>query len=237
MEETKFDKNTALEVWKKMVDVQMHFNEIGLKIRNFALTVYTFILAGIGFLINENISGNIIGMLIFLGGIVIFSFFLVDRNWYHLYLKAVGKKAGEFEEEWFKENPEMKMSTQIALDSNKGEKILFKKVEYNSTKRFNWFYYPLLISLLLGSLYFFFFYKETVKNVSNEDFNNVNKEYIYTKEENRILKIENSLIDLKNELNKNNIDSLISIVSEIEKENDSLKVELLKKEVSSKKSN
>ena len=37
--------NGALEVWKTTVDVQKHFNELELKIRNFAITVVGAFLA------------------------------------------------------------------------------------------------------------------------------------------------------------------------------------------------
>jgi hypothetical protein len=218
----KEELNIALEVWKKMVDVQMHFNEIGLKIRNFALTIYTFILAGIGFLINAKISGCIIGILILLGAVVIFSFYLIDKNWYHIYLKAVGKKAGEFEEKWFKDFPEMKMSSQIASDSKKNEKIIFKTVEYDSTKRFSWFYYPLLSSLILGSLYFFFIYSSSTKKVDYSDFEKLSTEHEFIQKENKTLILENKYIMIKSNLVENKIDSLNHIIKKSKKMNDSL---------------
>jgi hypothetical protein len=220
---------TAIEVWKKMVDVQMHFNEIGLKIRNFALTIYTFILAGIGFLINAKISGYIIGALILLGAIVIFSFYLIDKNWYHIYLKAVGKKTGEFEEKWFKDYPEMKMSTQIALDSKKNEKILFKYVEYNSTKRFSWFYYPLLGSLFLGAMYFFFIFSVSTKTVEYSVLEKLTKEQEFIQKENRNLILENKYNLIKTNLAEKEIDSLSRVIKNSEKLRDSLNLVLKNK--------
>lgn len=216
------DLNTAIEVWKKMIDVQMHFNDIGLKIRNFALTIYTFILAGIGFLINAKISGTIIGILILLGAVVIFSFYLIDKNWYHIYLKAVGKKAGEFEDKWFKDLPEMKMSTQIATDSKKNEKIFFKSVEYDSTKRFSWFYYPQLVSLLLGSLYFFFIYSNFVKSDENSELKKLLTEQDFIQKENRNLILENKFTLININLGEKKLDSLNGVIKKSEKTNDSL---------------
>ena len=39
--------SSVLEIWKKTIDVQQHFNDIELRIRNFALTAFTFIIGGI----------------------------------------------------------------------------------------------------------------------------------------------------------------------------------------------
>ena len=46
----------AIDVWKKIVDVQQHFNDIELRIRNYALTIFTATIAGIGFLEKSKIE-------------------------------------------------------------------------------------------------------------------------------------------------------------------------------------
>jgi phosphoglycolate phosphatase-like HAD superfamily hydrolase len=87
----------VISIWEKVIDVQQHFNDIELKIRNLALTVFTFIIGGIGFLEKENIKLMINGYTIqasaalaFIGIFIIYAFLFMDRFWYHkLLLGAV----------------------------------------------------------------------------------------------------------------------------------------------------
>ncbi|MGO7770849.1 hypothetical protein ACC736_39035, partial [Rhizobium ruizarguesonis] len=37
-----------VEIWKKVVDVQQNFNDMGLRIRNFAITIVGALIAAIG---------------------------------------------------------------------------------------------------------------------------------------------------------------------------------------------
>lgn len=48
------DKKILLEAWKQCVDVQMHFNDMEMRIRSFAVTVMTAVSGAIGYLIKEN---------------------------------------------------------------------------------------------------------------------------------------------------------------------------------------
>jgi hypothetical protein len=43
----------ALEVWKKTIDVQQHFNTIEMQIRNFAITVLTATIGAAGVVFNQ----------------------------------------------------------------------------------------------------------------------------------------------------------------------------------------
>ncbi|WP_171206143.1 hypothetical protein [Ruegeria sp. HKCCA0235A] len=91
MDEDKVD-SLAIEAWKKTVDVQQHFNEICMKIRNVFATLIAGLCALIGIL--ETRAKDIMipafgyeihGVLfVFLGifGISML-FYFVDRHWYH----------------------------------------------------------------------------------------------------------------------------------------------------------
>jgi hypothetical protein len=79
-----------IEVWKKTVDVQQHFNDLELRIRNFAVTVLTAVLSITGLAIKERIFVSMDGWRTplaawFLGvGVVAWSaFYFMDRWWYH----------------------------------------------------------------------------------------------------------------------------------------------------------
>ena len=48
------DDKVLVEIWKKVVDVQQHFNDIELRIRNFALALIGAFLAVAGYTAKEN---------------------------------------------------------------------------------------------------------------------------------------------------------------------------------------
>src|SRR3990172_1195077 len=73
------DRETIIEAWKQTVAVQMHFNDLALRIRSFALTLIAAILA-VGFT-----QGNTdYPIPIAAASLLVWpSFWLVDRFWYH----------------------------------------------------------------------------------------------------------------------------------------------------------
>lgn len=96
-----------LEIWKKTVDVQQHFNDIALRIRNITLTVFTFIIGGIGYALKENLKIQILSyevsystLFAALGIIIIFAFFYMDRAWYHKLLLGSIKHGLKLEKSW-----------------------------------------------------------------------------------------------------------------------------------------
>jgi len=46
----------VIEVWKTIVGVQMHFNEIGMRIRGLFITILLALLASIGFLLDKRLG-------------------------------------------------------------------------------------------------------------------------------------------------------------------------------------
>lgn len=93
-----------LQLWKEAVGVQMHFNDIGWRIRALALTVLTFTLGAIGFVHINLAPTRIFGwevspaaFLPFLGAGLWSAFWFADRGWFHkLLIGAV--KEGEDQE-------------------------------------------------------------------------------------------------------------------------------------------
>ena len=82
--------NGQIEIWKKIVDVQQHFNDLELRIRNFALIVTGAFLGLGGYAIKDGgvISGfgmevSIAGLVIFSAIFPLFAFYFMDRLWYH----------------------------------------------------------------------------------------------------------------------------------------------------------
>ena len=88
-----------VEIWKKVVDVQMHFNDIEMRIRNFALSVVLAVFAAYGFLLNHDASVSVGVVKIYLyavvplmGSIAVYLFFFMDFYWYHRLLLVSDRK-------------------------------------------------------------------------------------------------------------------------------------------------
>lgn len=79
-----------IEIWKKIIDVQQHFNDLELRIRNFALIVTGAFLGLGGYAIKDggiikvfNIEVSIAGLVVFSAIFPLFAFYFMDRLWYH----------------------------------------------------------------------------------------------------------------------------------------------------------
>ncbi|MGK7752844.1 MULTISPECIES: hypothetical protein [unclassified Roseovarius] len=89
------NETVVLELWKKTVDVQQHFNDLELRIRNFALIVVGALLALGGYAVRESVTVSILGISLSAAGLIIWSsliplaaFYFMDRWWYHRLLKG-----------------------------------------------------------------------------------------------------------------------------------------------------
>lgn len=115
-----------LEVWKHIVSIQQHFNEIGWKIRGLAITALTFILGATffgfinvnktevcGFEFNPSALVPVIGMMIW--GL----FWFADGVWYHRLLKGAGSAASEVESNLIKHGIRARLSGAITEASHK----------------------------------------------------------------------------------------------------------------------
>lgn len=98
------EKKNAIEIWKKCVDVHQHFNDLEMRIRNFAITVVGALLAAISFTYQQALQTTIgswtfpsglglIGAALFTWG----GFYLMDRHWYHVFLRGAVKHSAKIE--------------------------------------------------------------------------------------------------------------------------------------------
>lgn len=146
---TNIDDND-LKVWEKTIDVQMHFNNIELQIRNYALTLFTAVIAGIGYLIKEKFNIIITGYIIpssaaaaFIGMIIMCAFYFMDKYWYHVLLKGSVKHATNIEA--LASEPILNLTTEIGNSSK--IKLLGFKLDTNN--KYYFFYYPLILVLFI----------------------------------------------------------------------------------------
>ena len=103
----------TIEAWKQTIAVQMHFNDLELRIRSYGLTAVAAILglAGLG-AANANAAVN---TLILAAALVIWlAFFLMDLFWYHPMLKAAVKHGEAIEGS----DPELGLTTAISRSSS-----------------------------------------------------------------------------------------------------------------------
>jgi|SRR5580704_3974711 hypothetical protein len=82
--------NQYIDIWKKIVDVQQHFNDIEMRIRAIAIPTLAAMLGAAGFAHKEHVNISLFGAsfsgaaAIALLTFVVWSvFYFLDRHWYH----------------------------------------------------------------------------------------------------------------------------------------------------------
>lgn len=150
------DKKNIIEIWKNVVETQRHFNDIEIRIRNFAITIFTFFLAGIGFCIKENVIISKFGfsfpfasLVSLIGVVVIFAIFFMDKHWYHRLLEASVSQGIIIEKSLSSIYPQINLTTII---KSKSPIKFFKKFpfELHSAGKLRLFYLLLAIPFLVS---------------------------------------------------------------------------------------
>lgn len=143
----------VVEIWKKTVDVQQHFNDIELRIRNIAITVLGALLGAAAFSMKEALTISFYGSNIFVGKLILaaamvtwIAFYFMDRHWYHrLLMGAV--YLGKYIEERNKDVlPEMDLTSEI----KKASLIRIFKWELHSDDKMDIFYGVILVLLFIA---------------------------------------------------------------------------------------
>lgn len=163
-----------VDMWKKSVDVQQHFNDIEWRIRGLALTVATFALGAAGVSAKEGtkVGPLSLGSAVMLTGLMLwYAFYFVDRFWYHPLLMAAVKHGTVIEDEIKKILPAAGMTAAITAGSPQrigrlipfvlNPRIGFRGANklLHSEDKLRWFYFVgaaafviAAIALQLGSL-------------------------------------------------------------------------------------
>jgi hypothetical protein len=149
-QEPVIDKQLAVDVWKKVVDVQMHFNDLCLRLRSVAITVLgtllgaaaaAFKFGGTIKIINHEEPTAVIFFIISL--IVWMAFFWIDRYWYHELLKGAVHHGQKIEERFKAEMPEISLALEIRDQSH-------QSFGMNAAKKLNIFYWGIFLIQLIG---------------------------------------------------------------------------------------
>src|SRR5580704_17447327 len=117
-------RKQIIDVWRTVVEVQQHFNDIGMRIRSMFVTILLALFASIGFLWDKrlaleigrlNIQRAVIIPLFGVFGTMLFYF--IDRYWYHRLLVGSVNHAIEMEKKHRAELPELSLSNAIGKES------------------------------------------------------------------------------------------------------------------------
>ena len=136
-----------VEMWKKSVDVQQHFNDIEWRIRGLALTVATFAIgaAGVAAKDGTKVGPISLGTVVLLVGLILwYAFYFVDRVWYHPLLQATVAHGMQIESEIKKYLPQAGMTATIKARSpqsvGKIVRFVSRRTTMHSEEKLNWFY-------------------------------------------------------------------------------------------------
>lgn len=117
-------RKDIIEIWKTVVEVQQHFNDIEMRIRSIFVTVLLALFASIGFLYEKHLSLDIgklsiqFSTLLPLFGIFgAYLFYFIDRHWYHRLLLGAVLHGLEIERKYKRELPELSLSDAIGAQS------------------------------------------------------------------------------------------------------------------------
>ena len=128
----------TVEVWKKTVDVQQHFNDLELRIRNFALTLLVGILGGTAFAIQQGFwvaagqyQFSLATLLLTVGLVAWVGFYILDRHWYHRLLVGSVEHGQSIEIKFAQEMPELSLARAISKASHLELKSWQHRVSYH----------------------------------------------------------------------------------------------------------
>lgn len=146
-----------IEIWKKIVDVQQHFNDLELRIRNFALIVTGAFLGLGGYAIKDGGIITIFGWEISVAGLVVVSaifpllaFYFMDRLWYHRLLDGSVMAGIEAERALQDLGYKVNLGSEIKNKSPFTMWLIGKKI--HSKTKMDFFYGVLAVTLLLVGL-------------------------------------------------------------------------------------
>jgi hypothetical protein len=146
----------GLEAWKVAVTVQQHFNDIEMKIRNYALTLLLAVFGAAGLAVREEAYISLLGLTVALGAVVLFAgllvwmaFYFMDELWYHRLLLGAVKQAIELEKELQDDVPGIGLTNKIKDESALKWRWGDEDYELRSTGKIRVFYWFIAGVLLL----------------------------------------------------------------------------------------
>lgn len=175
-----------VDVWKQVINTQQHFNDLAMKIRNFAILILSAFIGAIAVSFKSGFSLVVMGhstsiatILSFGGAIIWLLFFFVDVYWYHPLLIGAVKKGMAIETHLENELRDViDLTHTIGRESPKEIKFsIFKKeiakFKLHSNHKAKAFYLGVFFLLLASSIILLFVDTpdSLAKKVENQSFN------------------------------------------------------------------
>lgn len=148
------DDAHKIEIWKTIIDVQKHFNELEMRIRNVAVTVLAAFLAAAGITMKDNMHVALgrfdlsLTSLVLLGGALCWlAFYGMDRFWYHRLLMGAVKQGLVVEESLAARFPESGLTKAIGDESP----VKLGSLTIRSGNKIDIFYWSVALPLILAA--------------------------------------------------------------------------------------
>lgn len=115
-----------IDIWKYTISVQMHFNDMEMKVRNLFFTIIAAMLGLIGVVQGRTVAVHIFGFELNISAIILilFSmmpisllFYFIDRYWYHRLLVGAVKQCIEIENRYGAAMPDLLLGEKISKES------------------------------------------------------------------------------------------------------------------------
>lgn len=180
------NKDIDVQIWKQIIDVQMHFNEIKSKNQTMFVSILTALLAATGYmLMNKDIANNyfllgsfklyVYSIAIFVSIIFSFCFYILDHS-YHILLKGSVDCGKDFETEHFNEE----LTSHKIEKLSKGSPLSLIFFDVNSVKgagkKHKCFYGLIILTLIL------FFLLSLFSPIKSDKESSLSKQQILKKE-------------------------------------------------------
>ncbi len=155
-EDKEIDIEVTVDIWKKVVDVQMHFNDLCLRLRTVAVTVLgallgaaaaAFKFGGIVFIFKSEVPTTAIFFAISI--IVWFAFYLMDRFWYHELLRGAVHQGEIIETDLIDKVPAIALAKKIREQSH-------LSLNMRAANKLNIFYLSIFAIQLIALLFVIF---------------------------------------------------------------------------------
>jgi len=153
--------NAKIDIWKKIIDVQMHFNELEMKVRNFALLIVSAFIGGVGFSLKDDLRVThwnvpLASIFLFAAAFVCVVFYFVDRFWYHPLLKGAVNQ-GVLVESSIIASGFAEVALTSAIGKASGIKLPLIKKELHSSKKILILYLSMALLFVVLAVAMLFF--------------------------------------------------------------------------------
>ena len=151
-----------IDVWKKIVDVQQHFNDIEMRIRALAITALAAMLGASAYAHKEGIGLTVFGYwhrasfwIVVVALVIWFIFYCLDRHWYHRLLYGSVDAGVPLEKAIRSVVPELDLGGSISRHSPIEMNLGLCRVRLRSTGKMD-FIYGLVAVLLITTAVIFY---------------------------------------------------------------------------------